>query len=94
MVQPSPMTTPGPNTQCGSTTTSRPRIVSTLKNTVSGAISVAPPSWAARRRRAWIVASAWLSCTRSLTPCASASSTGTTATERPSPAASATASVR
>ncbi len=45
-----------------------------------GAIRVAPPSIARRRRVACTAASATLSCTRSLTPCASPSSTGTTTT--------------
>ena len=40
-------TTPRPNTTCGSTTTSRPSRVSWLRNTVSGATSVAPANMAA-----------------------------------------------
>ena len=46
--------TPGPNTTLGSTTTSRPSLVSAQRNTVSGAISVAPSSIARRRSRSCI----------------------------------------
>ena len=73
--------TPVPKKTLGSTVTSRPSFVSYEKNTVSGAISVAP---ADHRRRAalsrWNSASAAASSARSLTPITSSASASSTAT--------------
>ena len=74
MIAPSSILTPGPITTCGSIRTSRPILASNDRNTVSGAISVAPSVIARRRSRSCSAASAAASCTRSLTPMTSFSS--------------------
>ena len=61
-------------------------LVSAQRNTVSGAISVAPAGHGARRSRACATASAWASWTRSLTPSTSVFVATTTRVSRPSAA--------
>ena len=74
MVTLSPMTTPGPMTTLGSMITSLPMIVSWLRNTVSGAMSVAPSAMISARSRCCITASAWASSAREFTPSTSSAS--------------------
>ena len=82
MVTPSPTSTPGPKKTFGSTTTSRPSLVSLLKYTVSGSISVAPASIAAFRARSWNARSAAARSARELMPSTSSASASMAVTTR------------